>query len=77
MQCNLFAFHKSSLGYNPMDIDSHVHTNIIYSVGRILVINDKIQIIRRLKPVFNFLSVFYRLSLIIKIFFTIIEGIDE
>ena len=60
-----------------MDIDSHVHTNIIYSVGRILVINDKIQIIRRLKPVFNFLSVFYRLSLIIKIFFTIIEGIDE
>jgi len=29
MYCNLFAFHKSKLGYNPMDID--IVTYILYS----------------------------------------------
>jgi len=33
-KCNLFVSHKSSLGYNPVDIDivSYILSNIIYTV---------------------------------------------
>jgi len=47
----------------------------IHSVGRILVINNKIQIIKHIKPIFN--SVFNGISLIIKTFFMTIKGIYE
>jgi len=45
----------------------------MHSIGRILAINKKIQIIKHLKPIFN--SVFNGTSLIIKMFFTVIKGI--
>ena len=59
-----------------MDIDivTYILSNI-NSVGRILVINNKIQIVKPLKPIFN--SVFNGISLIIKIFFSNIKGIYE
>jgi len=58
-----------------VDIDIVIHILLynIHSIGRILLVNNKVQIIKHLKPVFNFLSVFNGLSLIIKIFFTIIK----
>ena len=62
-----------------MDIDTvmYVLSNIIniHSVGRILEINGKIQIIKHLKSNFN--SVFNGISLIIKIYFTNTKGIYE
>jgi len=34
LQCNLFAFHKSRLGYDPVDIGivSYILCNVIYTV---------------------------------------------
>jgi len=58
-----------------IDIVTYMLYSIIYSVGRILAINKKIQIIKHRKPICN--SVFNGISLIIKIFFTIIKGIYE
>ena len=70
----MFAFYKSKLGYNPVDIDivTYILSSIIHSVGRILAIN-KSTIIKHLKPTVN--SIFNAISLIIKIFLTIIKGI--
>jgi len=68
------VFYKSKLGCNPVDIDivAYILSDIIYSVRRILAIN-KSTIIKHLKPIVN--SVFNGISLITKIFFTIIKGI--